>query len=217
MHAHDDPVDITIATGGGQFLFQPGLLSAGRIAPDVRVAAVLVANVIVGDADHAHRTGREGVPKPTRHIRLASRLRHREVGLIGPIPDRSVTQLVLVVAGRGHPGTFTGAAAVVVPEIPPGPHPVLGEIGVTEIAVEQVEQGLQPLHAERGIARRRRAKIVIHIRWIRQRHPRGRHVLLAEGRCALIAEAGESERRATARREVRNVPNSGSAPSCIAA
>src|SRR5260221_12169734 len=66
-----------------------------------------------------------------------------------------------------------------------------------------MEQRLQPLHAERGIARRRRAKIVIHIhhiRGIRHRHPCRRYVLLAEGRRALIAEARERERRATTRR-----------------
>src|ERR1700730_15639897 len=105
--------------------------------------------------------GGKGIPKPTRHIRLASRRRHREVGLIGLISDRPVAQLVLVIAGRGHPRTVTGAAAVVRPEIPPGSHPVRGQIGVTEIAVEQVEQGLHSLHAERGIASRRRAEIVV--------------------------------------------------------
>jgi hypothetical protein len=91
------------------------------------------------------------------------------------------------------------AAAVVLPEIPPGPHPVLGEIGITEIAVEQMEQGLQPLHAERGVCRRRRAEIVIHERRIRYRHPGGQQVFLAQRRRALIAETGEGERRATAR------------------
>ena len=74
------------------------------------------------------------------------------------------------------------------------------EVGVAEIAVEQVEQGLHSLHAERGIASRRRAEIIVHIRGVRQRHPRGRNENLAEGRRALIAEAGERERRATTRR-----------------
>src|SRR6516225_11024969 len=37
MHAHDDPVDIRIPASGGQLLFQPGLLSAGRIAPNIGV------------------------------------------------------------------------------------------------------------------------------------------------------------------------------------
>ena len=185
---------------GGQFLFQPGLLRAVRIAADIGIAAVLIADVVVGDADHAHRAGGEGVPKPARHFGLAGRFRHREVGLIGLIADRSVAQFVLVVAGRGHPGAVAGAAAVVLPEIPPGPHPVLGEIGVAEIAVEQVEQRLQPLHAERGVAGRRRAEIVVDERRIRQRHARGRHEFLAQRRRALIAEAGEGERRAAARR-----------------
>ena len=71
VHAHDDPVDVTIAAGGGQFLFQPRLLGALRIAPDIGVAAVLVRDVVVGNADHAHRAGGEGIPKPPSHIRLA--------------------------------------------------------------------------------------------------------------------------------------------------
>src|SRR5262249_31478742 len=103
-----------------------------------------------------------------------------------------------MVAGRGHPGTLAGTATVVLPEIPPGSHPVLGDIGVTEIAIEQMEQGLQPLYAERGIARRRGAHIVGHIRGIRDRYPR-RRVFLAEGRGCLIAKAGERKRRTTAR------------------
>src|SRR5258708_40239617 len=99
-----------IAAGRSQLLFQPGLLSPSRIAPDVGIAAVLVADVVVGDADHAHGAGGESVPKPTRHIRLASRFRHPEVGLISLIPDRSITHLVLVLARRRHPGTVTGPA-----------------------------------------------------------------------------------------------------------
>src|SRR5438874_9468015 len=94
--------------------------------------------------------------------KLAGRLGHREIGLVGLIPDRSIAQLVLVVPGRGHPRTFTGAAAVVLPKIPPGANPILGDIGVTEIAVEKMEQWLQLLHAERGIAGRGRAEIVVH-------------------------------------------------------
>ena len=82
MHAHYDPVDITIAARGSYLVLKPDLLSAGRIAPDVGVAGVLV----------------------------------------------------------------------------------FLEICVTEIAVEEVEQRSQPFNAERGIARRRRAKIVIDIR-----------------------------------------------------
>ena len=54
VHAHHQPVDIAIVAGGGQFLFQPILLSALRIAADVGVAAVLVHDIVVGNADHAH-------------------------------------------------------------------------------------------------------------------------------------------------------------------
>ena len=102
-----------------------------------------------------------------------------------------------MVTSRGHPGTFAGAAAVVIPKIPPGTHPIVGEIGVTEIAVEKVEQWLQPLHAESGVASRRRAEIVIHKRGIWNRHTFGWQVFLAQGRRALITEAGEGKLRTT--------------------
>src|SRR5262249_39293409 len=136
VHAHNDPIDIMVAAGASQLLFQPGLLRALRIAPDIRVAAVLIRDVVIGKADHAHRADSEGVPQPTGDIRLARGLRQRKVGLISLIPDRSVAELVLVVSSRRHPRALAGAEAVVLPEIPPGPYPVLGDIGVAEIAVE---------------------------------------------------------------------------------
>jgi hypothetical protein len=37
VHAHHDPIDVIGAAGGGQLLFQPGVLSAFRIAPDIGV------------------------------------------------------------------------------------------------------------------------------------------------------------------------------------
>jgi hypothetical protein len=70
-----DPVDIMVAASSGQFRFEPGFLSPLRIAPDVGVAAVLIIDVIVGDADHAHGAGGEGVPKTTRELRLATDFR----------------------------------------------------------------------------------------------------------------------------------------------
>src|ERR1700751_770355 len=118
---------------------------------------------------------------------------------MGLIADGSIAELVLVVAGRGHPGTVAGAPAVVLPEIPPGAHSVLGEIGVTETRFEKGEKGLQLPSAERGVAARRRAEIVVHKDGTGQRHARGRHELLADRRRPLIAEAGEGEGGATPR------------------
>jgi hypothetical protein len=162
--------------------------------------AVLVDDVVVGEADDAHVADGEGVPKSTSHVRLPRRRRQREVGLVGLIADRSVAELVLVVAGCRHPGAVAGAAAVVFPKIPPSAHPVLGDVGVAEIAVEQVEQGPQPLDAERRIARRRRAEVVIDKYRVRKRHACGWHKLPAERRRALITEARERERRPAPRR-----------------
>ena len=200
VHAHDDPVDRRVAPGRSQFGFQPRLLSAPRIAPHIGVAAVLVGDVVVGDADHPHRAGGEGVPEPARHLGLARRLGQLEVGLVGLIADRPVAEFVLVVTGRRHPRPPARAAAVVGPEIPPGAHPVVGEVGVAEIAVEQVEQRLQPLDPHRHVARRRRSKIVVHIQRTRQGDARRRLVLAAQRGRALVAEAGEGESRAAARR-----------------
>src|SRR5215469_366510 len=199
VHAHHDPVDIMITTGSGQLLFQPGLLSALRIAPDVRITTVLVRDIVIGKAYRDHRAHGECVPKPAGYIRLTGCLRHREVGLIGLIPDRSIAEFVLVVAGRGHPGTVAGAAAVVLPEIPPGPYPIFGHIGVAEITVEQVKQWLQPLHAKRRSGSCRRAKIVVHIWRFLDRYTLGGLVPLAQGRRGLIPKAGEREPRAAAR------------------
>ena len=78
VHADHDPVDVAVAARRGQFLFQPGLLRARRIAADIGVAAVLIADIVIGDADHPHRAGGEGVPEPARHIGLAGRLAARE-------------------------------------------------------------------------------------------------------------------------------------------
>ena len=155
VHAYDDPIDVAITTGGAQLLFQPNLLRALGISAHVGSAAVLINDIVVGDADHSHRANSEGVPESARQIGLFGRRREREECLIGLITDRAIAALVLVVAGRRHPGTVARAAAVVLPEIPPCAHAVFGEIGVTEIAVEQMKQGPQPLHAECGIGRRR--------------------------------------------------------------
>src|SRR5215469_572228 len=199
VHTHYDPIDIMIAAGDGQLSFQPGSLSARRITPDVRVAAVLVRDIIVGKADHPHRSDRECIPKPAGCSRLTGCFRHREIGLIGLIPDRPIAEFVLVVAGRGHPGTVAGAAAVVLPKIPPGTYPIFGHIGVAEIAIEQVKQWLQALHAKRCSGSCRRAEIVVHIWRFVDRYTLGGLVPLAQGRRGLIPKAGEREPRAAAR------------------
>jgi hypothetical protein len=97
--------------------------------------------------------------------------------------------------GDGIQGALAGAAAVVHPEVPPGPHPVVGEIGVAKIAVEQMKQGLQPLDAERGVPGCRGAEIVVHKESFWQSHAGWRHEPLADGGRRLIAKAGECERR----------------------
>src|SRR5581483_1493046 len=113
---------------------------------------------------------------------------------------RPVAELVLMVAGRGHPRPLAGAAAVVVPEIPPGADAILREIGIAEVAVEQMKQRLQALDAERGVTGGRRTEIVVHIDRALERHALRRGELLAQRRRALVAEAREGEWRAAARR-----------------
>jgi hypothetical protein len=71
VHAHDDPVDIAVLPCGCQFLFQPDFLLSPRITPHIRIAAILVCDVVVGDANHPDRASSEGVPQAARHIGLA--------------------------------------------------------------------------------------------------------------------------------------------------
>ena len=186
---------------GGQFRLQPSLLGAAGIAAHVGIAAVLVGHVVVGDADHPHRPGGESVPQPTGELGLAVGIGQLEIGLVGAKADRSVAEFVLVVAGRRHPRAVGGAAGVVFPEIPPGAHPVVGEIGVAEVAVEQVEQRPQPLDAERGVPGGGSAQVVGDIGGVRPASPRPVvRILRPSVGVALIAEAGECEWPAAARR-----------------
>jgi hypothetical protein len=82
---------------------QPALLGAAGIAADVRIAAVLVAHVVVIQADDPHTTGGESIPQPALQL-LGAIVGNGEVGLVGAIADRAVAQLVLVIARGRHPG-----------------------------------------------------------------------------------------------------------------
>src|SRR5262244_4654070 len=104
MHAHHDPVDIMILMGSSQFPFEPSFLSALGISTDVGIATVLVYDIVVGDADDVNRARREGIPEPSRNIRLTICRRQGKVGLIGSVADRPVAQLVLMVSCARHPG-----------------------------------------------------------------------------------------------------------------
>src|SRR6185437_16756222 len=120
VHADDEPVDVAVAARRRQFLLEPRLLCALGIAPDIGIAAVLVADIVIGNADDAHRAHGEGVPEAARHIALPRGRRQREIGLIGLIANGAIAELVLVIAGRRHPRAVARAAAVIAPEIPPG-------------------------------------------------------------------------------------------------
>src|SRR5215472_3432793 len=119
VHADDHPIDTAVIARSRELPLEPCLLGSGRVSADVRVAAVLVGDVVVGDADDPHGTGREGVPKTARDLRLSGGLWQREVGLIRLIADRAIAELVLMIARRWHPGTVACAARVVLPEVPP--------------------------------------------------------------------------------------------------
>ena len=200
VHADHEPVDAAIATRRGQLALEPRLLRALRVAAHIGAAAVLVDDVVVGDADHPHRSDRERVPQAARHVGLTAGRRQREIGLISAVPDRPVPELVLVVARRGHPRPVASAAAVIVPEVPPRAHTIVGEVRVTQVTVEEVEERPQPLDTQGRVAARRRTEIVVHERQVRQRDAGRRHVALAQRRGALIAEAREGERPTPARR-----------------
>ena len=91
------------------------------------------------------------------------------------------------------------AARVVAPEVPPRANAVVGEVGVAEVAVEQVEQRTQPLDAQHGVAGGGRAEVVVDERQARERHAGRRHEALAQRGRALVAEAREGEAGAAAR------------------
>ncbi len=67
------------------------------------------------------------------------------------------------------------------------------EIGIAEIAVEEMEQRPNALDAERDVARGGRPEIIVDERRIGERDARRRCEAFAERRRALIAEALERE------------------------
>src|SRR5215469_302244 len=190
VHAYDDPVDAVVFARLRQRLLEPCLLRTTAVAADVRVATILIADVIVVDRHKERRANAERVPQ-TAKVRRGTTPWKIEIGLIGLErirPGASVQALVLVVARSRHPGAKPRGACVVVEKAAPGLHAQVlpaGNVGVAEVAVQQMKQragGFDLRHDEAGIAGpwlgRRTAKRV---------------------RDALITEAGEPKAR-TARR-----------------
>ena len=190
MHAHHHPVDVAVLLRRLERRLQEALLRAARVAAHVRVPAVLVADVIVVQADDSYRTGGEGVPEPAQ-LGIGIRFWQSEVRLIGGVSDRSVASFVLVVARCGHPRPMARGAAVVVEPGRPRPDPIGGEVGVAQVTVDEVEQRGDALDAGRHVTRRRRAAAVAAI---------GRRAPCdVQCRRRLIAEAGEGDPVATLR------------------
>ena len=117
---------------------------------------------------------------------------HREVGLVGGVTDRAVAQFVLVVARRGHPRPVAGRAGVVVEPVRPGADPVVGQVGVAQVAVDQVEQRTEPFDRRGDVAGRRGAEIVAEVSWS--------SFTSAQRRGRLVSEAGEAKRFSPGRR-----------------
>src|SRR5262249_26468419 len=141
---------------------QPSPLGAAGVAADIGVATVLVAHVVVVQADDAHATSGEGVPQPALQ-RIGAVVGDGEVGLVGAVADRAVAQLVLVVAGGGHPGAVTRGAAVVLEPVRPGADPVRRDVGIAQIAVDQVEQRRDALHPGDDVTGRWAAEVVVDV------------------------------------------------------
>ena len=156
---------------------------------DVLVAAVLQRDVVVLQGDHLHRTDGEGVPEVLQ-LGVGLGRRQVEVRLVRAEADRPVLLLDLVVAGGRHPRPVARRAGVVGEEVVPGADPVDVEVGVAEVAVEQVEQRGDGLDAVDDVLRgRRRVGVERGLAGGVPRDLRG----------GLVAEAGEGERRATRR------------------
>ena len=99
VHAHDQPVDAAIGARDGELAFEPGALCARRVSAHVRISAILIGDVVVGDADHTYGADGKAVPQAARDVGLSIRRRQREIGLIRAITDRSVAEFILVIAG----------------------------------------------------------------------------------------------------------------------
>ncbi len=182
VHADDDPVDVLAGARRGERLLQEGLLGAAAVATDVRIAAVLITDVIVVEGDHQHRADAERVPESLQ-LRRRAVARKPEVRLIGleRVGARPPVHLfVLVVAGGRHPRPESCRAAVVVQEAAPHLHAqrlAPPDVRVAEVTVEEIEQGPRRLdlrNDQRGIGR-----------------PGLRVVQVV--RDALVPEAGEAE------------------------
>ena len=205
VHLDDDPVHRLIASADRQGPLQPcGLRAAGvtpkverRAGLDWRLAGarhrrqrrrashegarVLVDDIVGVERDEQDRADAEGVP-------ASAEARHTVIrqGVAGQVRGESlrpVVELHLVIAGAGHPGLAGGRRLVVVAEV--APHLGLDrrvQVGVAQVAVEQVEQRLEGLHRLDRVG----ALAV-------GEHPVG-------VRRGQVAEAGEAERRAALRR-----------------
>ena len=142
---------------------------------------VLEDHVVGVQGDEQDRADAEGVPAPAEAGHAI--VRQRVAGQIGGESLRPVVELHLVVARARHPGPVGGRRLVVVAEVAPhlGLHGGV-QVRVAQVAVQQVEQrleGLDGLHRVGALAV--------------GEHPAG-------VRCGEVAEAGEAERRAAARR-----------------
>jgi hypothetical protein len=152
-----------------------------RRGPGDESGAVLVDHVAGVERDEQRGPDAERVPAAaeSRHA-VAGQL---VTGEVRRVPLRPVAELHLVVAQAGHPRPVRGRRLVVVAEVPP--HRRLGgdvEVGVAQVAVEQVKQGLEGLHGADRVG----ALTV-------GQHPLG-------VRRGQVTETGEPERRPPARR-----------------
>ena len=190
MHTDDHPVDVRVPPRSGEFCCKPTLLLAARVAVHVEIAAVLVGHVVVVQADHPHRAGGERVPQPA-DLRAGPRIRDREVRLVGAVTDWPVAQFVLVITRRRHPWPVTGRPGVVLEPVRPGPDPVVREVGVAQIAVDQIEQRRDAFDRDRGVAGRGRTDVVADVPAVGQ---------AVQVRCGLVAETGKSQRLSSGRR-----------------
>ena len=96
-----------------------------------------------------------------------------------------------MITGRRHPWPVTGRAGVVLEPVRPGPDPVLCEVGVAQVAVDQVEQRGDAFDRDRGVAGGGRTDVVANVPAVGQ---------AVQVRCGLVAETGESQRLSAGRR-----------------
>jgi hypothetical protein len=135
-----------------KFSFEEATLRTSGVTPDIRVATILVANVVVVEADHPDGTRGERVPEAAR-LGIGIRSGQGEVRLIRAVSDGPVAQFVLVVARRGHPRPVAGGTTVVFEPIRPDADPIGTEVGVAQVAVDQVEQRRNPFDAPGHVTR----------------------------------------------------------------